>query len=46
MAADRWGSFRGFEISFSTPQQPRQITAFVDPVSTRPIFIDSRTVNS
>ncbi len=34
----RWGSFRGFEISFSIPQCPAQITAFVDPVCTRPIF--------
>jgi hypothetical protein len=34
----RWGSFRGFEICFVSPQQPPQITAFVDPVCTRPIF--------
>jgi hypothetical protein len=33
----RWGSFRGFEI-IATPQQLPQITAFVDPVCTRPIF--------
>jgi hypothetical protein len=34
----RWGSFRGFEISLGSPQQPAQITAFVDPICTRPIF--------
>ncbi len=34
----RWGSFRGFEISYSTPQGPAQLTAFVDPLCTRPIF--------
>lgn len=34
----RWGSFRGFEISFASPQAFPQITAFVDPVCTRPIF--------
>ena len=34
----RWGSFRGFEISFGAPDQPPQISAFVDPVCTRPIF--------
>jgi hypothetical protein len=31
----RWGSFRGFAISLSTPPQ---ITVFVDPVCSRPIF--------
>lgn len=36
--AGRWGSFRGFEISSSTQQAPAQITAFVDPLCTRPIF--------
>jgi hypothetical protein len=36
--AGRWGSFRGLEISFSTSQQAPHITAFVDPVCTRPIF--------
>lgn len=34
----RWGSFRGFEISFAESQQSAQITAFVDPACTRPIF--------
>jgi hypothetical protein len=33
----RWGSFRGFEISFSSSSSP-QITVFVDPLCTRPIF--------
>ncbi len=30
----RWGSFRGFEISFD----PQQIAVFVDPACSRPIF--------
>jgi hypothetical protein len=34
----RWGSFRGFEIRFSTQQSPAQVAAFVDPLCTRPIF--------
>ncbi len=34
----RWGSFRGFEISFASAEQLPQIIAFVDPVCTRPIF--------
>ncbi len=34
----RWGSFRGFEISSSAHPGPAQVTAFVDPLCTRPIF--------
>ncbi len=34
----RWGSFRGFEISRPSNIVPAQVTAFVDPLCTRPIF--------
>jgi Asparagine synthase len=34
----RWGSFRGFEICSSSPEAPAQVTVFVDPLCTRPIF--------
>ena len=37
----RWGSFRGFEITCGSPQSPTQITVFVDPLCTRPIFYRS-----
>ncbi len=36
--AGRWGSFRGFEISRPQNGGPTQVTAFVDPLCTRPIF--------
>ena len=36
--AGRWGSFRGFEILRGADQSPSQVTAFVDPLCTRPIF--------
>ena len=36
--AGRWGSFRGFEIAYSAQPGPAQVTAFVDPLCTRPIF--------
>lgn len=34
----RWGSFRGFEILRASNEEPTQVTAFVDPLCTRPIF--------
>ncbi len=37
----RWGSFRGFEIVSDSPQAPSQITVFVDPLCTRPIYYRS-----
>ena len=37
----RWGSFRGFEIGCDSPQAPAQMTVFVDPLCTRPVFYRS-----
>ncbi len=34
----RWGSFRGFAIAVAEAGAPPQVTVFVDPVCTRPIF--------
>lgn len=37
---NRGGSFRGFQIEFQDKaQQPERITAFVDPMGTRPVFM-------
>jgi hypothetical protein len=34
----RWGSFRGFEVSLTSSERTSQVTAFVDPLCTRPIY--------
>ncbi len=37
----RWGSFRGFEIVCGSAPASTQVTVFVDPLCTRPIFYRS-----
>jgi hypothetical protein len=39
LAGSRWGSFRGFEIRRPTDGGPPQASIFVDPLGTRPLYV-------